>query len=221
MTLLQVPLTLHLTRGCIGRPLELPNQPSSSPHPPLIMRCCALLLSSDIQSPPFLPADVGDAPVAAAAFAASLALAEDRVLSALPLALAIEVFLLALAALPSPLLPHAAHAMVCSSGNGTGKVTIDFLVDAGHMTQRQAGLFGSVMASFAAVAHGLQSAAASSLATLLAIASFHVRCDSLALVDALPVAKRISAFAHVANEGSKKLQQESAFIRMMLGLPSR
>lgn len=186
------------------------------------MRCCALLLSSDIKLPPFLPADVGDAPVAASASAASLALAEDRVLSALPLALAIEVFLLALAALPSPLLPHAAHAMVCSSGNGTGKVTIDYLVDAGHMTQRQAGLFGSVMASFAAVAHGLQSAAASSLATLLAIASFHVRCDdSLALVDALPVAKRISAFAHVANEGSKKLQQESAFIRMMLGLPSR
>jgi hypothetical protein len=35
-----------------------------------------------------------------------LALAEDRVLTALPLPLAIEVFLLALAALPSPAAPQ-------------------------------------------------------------------------------------------------------------------
>ena len=227
MTLLQVPITLHLSRGCIGRPLEPPNQPASHIHPPLILRFCALLLSSDIKSPPFLPAvaaDAGDAPVAAAAAAASLALAEDRVLSALPLPLAIELFLLALAALPSPLLPRAAHAVVCTSGNGkaVSRVTIASLVELGHASQRQAGLFGSVAAAFAAVAHSLPAPAASALVVLLASAVFQVRCDdSLLLADAQPVAKRLSAFAHVAKDGSKRLQRESAFIREQLGMPQR
>ncbi len=223
MTLLQVPITLHLSRGCIGRPLEPPNQPVSQPHPPLILRFCSLLLSSDVKSPPF-PADAGDAPVAAAAAAASLALAEDRVLTVLPLPLAIELFLLALAALPSPLLPRAAHAVVCASGNGraASTVTITCLVELGHASQRQAGLFGSVSAAFAAVAHGLPAPAASALVVLLASAVFQVRCDdSLVLASAQPVAKRISAFAHVANDGSKRLQRESAFIREQLGMLQR
>ncbi len=186
------------------------------------MRCCALLLLSDPKSPPFVSADAGDAAIAAAAAAASLAIAEDRVLSALPLAIAIEVFLLALTALPSPLLPPAAHAAVRGSSKGAARVTIDSLVDVGHTTHRQAGLFGTVAAAFAAVAHALPSAAASLLVTLLASAAFQVRCDDMsALGDAQPAAKRISAFAHVSNEGSKRLQKESAFIREQLGLPLR
>jgi hypothetical protein len=51
---------------------------------------------------------------------------------------------------------------------------------------------------------------------------FHLRCDGCVLLDAAqPVAKRISAFAHTANAGSKRLQLEAAFIREQLGLPPR
>ncbi len=96
------------------------------------------------------------------------------------------------------------------------------LVEAGHITQRQAGLFGAIAAAFAAVSHGLQSPAASVLVTLLAAAAFHVRCDDcLTSDDAQAVAKRISAFEHMAVGGSKRLKQESAFIREQMGLPPR
>jgi hypothetical protein len=186
------------------------------------MRCCALLLSSDIKSPPFSPASAGDAPIAAAAAAASLALAQNRALSSLPLALTIELFLLSLAALPAPLLPQAAHAMLCSGGKGQGRASMDSVVAAGLASQRQAGLFGTVAAAFAAVVLGLPPAAAASLVTLLAAAVFQLRCDeSLVLDAAQPVARRMSAFAHVVNTGSKKLLLESAFIREQLGLPPR
>jgi hypothetical protein len=216
----QVPVTIHLSRGSIGSILEPPHQPAAAPHPPLVMRCCALLLSSDGKSSPFLPADAGDAPVAAAAAAASLALADNRALSPLPLALSIELFLLALAALPSPLLPRAAHAAVCSGGKGA--VAMKSLVEAGHASQRQASMFGAVAAAFAAVAHGLPSSAASALVSLLAAAVFHVRCDGcLTSDDVQPVAQRVSAFAHMTNGGSKRLQQEGAFIREQMGLPPR
>jgi hypothetical protein len=99
---------------------------------------------------------------------------------------------------------------------------MDSLVASGHASQRQAGLFGTVAAAFAAVALGLPPATASALVTLLASALFQVRCEDCLLPDAAkPVAKRISAFTHVSNAGSRRLQQKSAFIREQLGLPTR
>jgi hypothetical protein len=186
------------------------------------MRCCALLLASDVKGPPFSTAEVGDAPVAAAAASVSLALAEDKVLAALPLALSIEIFLLALAALPSPILPRAAHKELCSAGaKAMGMLSMASLVERGLVTQRQAGLFGAVSAAFAAVAHSLQSAAVVVLVALLASAAFHVRCDDVLGPSAPPIAKRVSAFEHMTEDRSRRLQQECAFIRLQLGLPPR
>lgn len=149
---------------------------------------------------------------------------DNRVLSALPLAVCVEVFLLALAVLPSPILPRAAHAAVCGSGKGAGKglVTMKSLVEAGHVTQRQASLFGAVAAAFGAVSHGLQSPAACAIVALVAAAAFHVRCDDCPTTDdAQAIAKRLSAVENMTTGGSKRLQHESAFIREQMGLPPR
>ena len=98
-------------------------------------------------------------------------------------------------------------------------MSIVSLVEHGHATQRQAGLFGMVAAAFAAIAHDVSAAAASVLATLLACAVFQVRCDDCLGPEAPAIAQRCSAFKHMVNGGGRRLHQEVLFIREQLGLP--
>ena len=98
-------------------------------------------------------------------------------------------------------------------------VSMASLVSHGHVTQRQAGLFGMVAAAFAAIAHDVPPAAASVMATLFACAVFQVRCDDCLGPEAPAIAHRCSAFAHMVSGGGRRLQQEVLFMREQLGLP--